>query len=294
MRHGLALGVALCCGLVLGCFSAQPIQTQSLYSARPAFEGPTGNDVVYLAIKLIERPIGDHALNQDIWQLADEQSLDLEHKVLLHENGFRMGQFGGCPPPSLRALIQSNRNCVNPKCIGMRAGNPTTVLLGPSQAHCSFQLACSGQSSLIELDQAQCQLQVIPTLTNQGKTRLQFVPCIKHGQASMMPQPVQNPGGTLSWNMECRYPMETYIQLSWQQTVSDSDFVVIGTWLDRQGTLGQRCFIETEVPPPVQRLLVLRAMRPGQDTELPEDDCLGKSPVIAAQAGRATIRGTRP
>lgn len=293
MRHGLALVGAWCSVLALGCYTPQPVKTLSLYGARAPFEGPTGGDVVQLLVALIERPVGDHALNQDIWQLADEQSLDLEHKVVLHENGFRMGQFGSCPPSSLRDLIRSDRSCVNPRCINMRAGNPTPVLLGPTQSHCSFHLVHSGMDKPVELDQAQCQLQVIPTLTKEGKTRLQFTPGIKHGQSTMTPRSVQDPGGTLRWLMEARQPTESYDHLSWYQTVSDSDYVVIGTWLDKQGTLGQRCFLETDVPPPVQRLLVLRAMRAGQDN-VPPDDYLSKSPAIAAQAGLTTIRGTLP
>src|SRR5262249_14814824 len=159
----------------------------------------------------------DYALNQEIWQLADEQSLDLEHKVLLHQNGFRMGQFGNCPPSSLRDLLQSDRSCLNPKDIYMRAGNPTIVLLGPTQSHCSCQLVRDGDSMPVEMDQAQCQLQVVPTLTKDGKTRLQFTPWIKHGQAAMTPRPIQDPGGTLRWEWECQQPSESYTHLSWQQ-----------------------------------------------------------------------------
>jgi hypothetical protein len=293
MRHGLALVVALCGGLLVGCFTAAPTRTLSLYGRRPTFEGPTGADVVHLLVALIERPVGDHAINQEIWQLADEQSVDLEHKVVLHDNGLRMGQFGSCPPASLNDMIRSHRSCLNPKCISMRAGNPTTVLLGPTQPHFSFQLVDSDQTTTIDLDQAQCQLQVTPTLTKDGKTRLEFAPCIRHGQPSMTPRPIQDPGGTLRWNMMWQKPTESYAQLNWQQTVCDSDWVVIGTFLDKQGTLGQRCFIETEMPPPVQRLLVLRALRTGQDN-LPPEDCLSKSPSIAAQASQTTVRGTPP
>ncbi len=293
MRHGLALGIVLCSGLLLGCFSPQPSKTLSQYSSPPPFEGPTGANVVTLRVVVIERPIGDFALNEEIWKLADEQSLDLEHKILLHENGFRMGQFGSCPPPSLRDLLESDRSCLNPEEIYMRAGNPRTVLLGPSQSPCSFQLVSSGQATPVELDQAQCQLQIVPTLTRDGRIRLQFTPCIKHGQPAMTPGPVKDPGGTLRWEMECRQPLETYTHLSWHQTVSDSDWVVVGTWLDRKGTLGQRCFLETEAPPPVQRLLALRTFRASQPPPASKDG-LGKSPAIAAQASLTTVRGTPP
>jgi len=293
MRHGLALVLALCCGLAQGCFSAQPTRTLSQYGSRAPFQGPTGDDVVHLFVALVERPLGDDALNQEIWQLADEQGVDLEQKVLLHQNGFRMGQFGSSPPSSLLELIRSARSCANPRWRSIRAGNQVTVLLDPRQAHCCFQLVQSGEAKPVELDQAQLQLQVTPTLTRDGKTRLQLTPCIKHGQPSVTTRAVMDPGGILRWDMECQQPVESYPQLSWQQTVSDSDFVVVGTWLNRQGTLGQRCFLETDVPPPLQRLLVLRAWRNGPDNWFNED-CLSKSTAIAAQAGLTTVRGSNP
>ncbi len=291
MRHGLALVLAIGGCLSAGCFSTQPTRTASRYGGTAPFQGPTGDDVVQLLIALIEKPVGDPALNQDIWQLADEQGIDLEHKVALHANGFRMGQFGSSPPASLLDLIHSERSCVNPRCINMRASNPTPVLLGPEQSRCCFQLLRSGDTIPIELERAQCQLQVTPLLNRDGTTRLKFVPCIKHGQPTRITEPVQEPGGTLGWHYEVRQPMAEYQHLSWQQTVSDKDYAIVGTWLDRQGTLGQCCFIETEPPAPIQRLLVLRVMRAGLDSQPPED--LVSKSSIAAQASQ-TVRGTPP
>ncbi len=292
MRHGLAAMLALSTALVQGCFTAPPPRSVSLYNGRAPFQGPTGDDVVHLMVAVIERPLGDQALNQDIWQLADEQGVDLEQKVLLHRNGFRMGQFGNSPPASLRDLTRSARSCATPKGWLVRAGNPVTVLPDPRPTHCTFQLVSQDQTTPVELDQAQIQLQVTPTLTRDGKTQLQFTPRIKHGQPTVTTRPVQEPGGTLSWAMDCQQPVEKYPQLSWQQTVSDGDWLVVGTWLDKQNTLGQRCFLELE-PPPLQRLLVMRAWRNGPETWFSEDS-LSKSSAIAAQAGQATMRGSDP
>jgi hypothetical protein len=292
MRHGLTLVLLMCGAAPLGCFSSQPSRSVSQYGRPSTFLGPTGADVVQVRVALLERPVGDHAINQEIWQLADEQSVDLEHKVALRDNGFRMGQFGSSPPGSLLDLIRSERSCINPECINMRAGNPRLVRLGPVQSHCAFQQIRSGECIPVEMDRVQCHLQVTPTLTREGTTRLEFVPVLKYGQPTMTPQPIQEPGGTLNWRIEMHQPTTSYPQLSWHQTVSDSDYIVIGTWLDRPGTLGQRCFVETETPPPLQRLLVLRALRAGHEPLAPED-WLSKSSSIAAQAG-LTARGTPP
>src|SRR5262249_37608099 len=148
---------------------------------------PTGDDVVQLLVALVERPIGDFALNQEIWELADEQSLDLHGKVLLEENGFRMGQFGTLPPASLRELIRSERSCGNPRRIRTPAGSSTDVLLGPAVSRCAFELRREQQATPVELDQAQGMLVVAPTLVGDGRVQLQFTPAVKHGQPNLLP-----------------------------------------------------------------------------------------------------------
>jgi hypothetical protein len=291
MRLRLAMLLALSLVAGVGCFTAGPERTTTQYGARPPFQGPTGDDVVQLLVALIERPVGDFALNQEIWELADEQSVDLQAKVLLEENGFRMGQFGTQPPGSLRDLVASERSCVNPRRIQMRSGNNTQILLGPSSSRYVFQLRRDGQATPVELDQGQGMLLVTPHFTAEGKVQVQFTPAVKHGQQLLEPRSIQDPGGTLRWDLQVHQPMETYTHLSWQQTVCDSEYIIVGTWLEKHQTLGQSCFIEAEGIAPVQRLLVLRAMHSGQD-EVPANDRLSRSPSLAVQAGLTAVRGS--
>jgi hypothetical protein len=293
MRQVHAMVLALCCGVVLGCFTPESERTTAHYQARSPFQGPTGDKVVQLLVALVERPVGDLALNQEIWSLADEQSIDLERKVLLEDNGFRMGQFGSLPPASLRNLIFSERSCANPRLIRIQSGNPTTVVLGTTQNHCSFELVTAGQKTPVDLDQAVCQFQIVPTLTPDGHTRLEITPLIKHGQIILDRRPITEPSGTLRWDVLARQPVETYSDLAWQQTLEDSEYLIIGAELDRPNTLGQRCFIQVENDPPIQRLLVLRALRGGLDANSAEE-LLSRSPSIAAQAGLSTARGVSP
>jgi hypothetical protein len=293
IRHIQALVLALVSAAMLGCFTAQPDRATSRYQSRMPYDGPMGENTVQLLVALVERPLGDHTLNQEIWELVDEQGLDLEQKVRLHENGLRMGQFGSQPPGSLRELICSERSCANPRRIKMISGNSTTLLLGPTQSHCTFNLVANGQPNLVELDQALCQFQIVPTLAPDGGTRLQITPIIKHGQTTLEPRSVKDPSGTLRWELLPEQPVETYADLSWQQTVGENEYLVIGAWLDRPDTLGQRCFIQSDTDAPIQRVLVLRALRGGVEA-IPPDDLLNKSPPIAAQASLPTIRGVQP
>src|SRR5262249_53098611 len=148
--------------------------------------GPTGSDVIQMDVALVERPIGDRYINQDFWDFADEQIVALERKAVLEDNGFRIGQVGGITPAELQALLTSERSCANPRRIQLHAGKETALLLGPALAHCQFQIDHDGRSAPVILEQAQCTLEVLPTLTREGRIQLQFTPQIHHGETTLM------------------------------------------------------------------------------------------------------------
>src|SRR5262249_8310944 len=165
-----------------------------------SFHGPTGPDVIQMDVALIERPVGDRYINTDLWDLADEQVLEADHKGLLRENGLRVAQVDGIPPAGLQSLLTSESSCANPRRIRMRAGNTRTLLLGPSPPQCRFQIKQAlGEPAIVTLEQAQCTLLVVPTKTNDGHVRLQFTPQILHGETTLRPRP--DPSGS-RWVLE--------------------------------------------------------------------------------------------
>ncbi len=104
---------------------------------------------MFLDVAIIERPLGDSFLNQELWSEADEQAIradvgeqavSLERKTALEKNGFRVGQVGGLMPPAkLLSLLLSPRSC-QPHRVQLHAGNATTIPLGPVWPHCRCQL----------------------------------------------------------------------------------------------------------------------------------------------------------
>src|SRR5262245_61623005 len=137
MRHTTAMVLALWAGLVGGCFTVNPEQAPARRDAARPFSGPTGEDVVQLFVALVERPVGDRVLNREVWELADEQLLEGEHKVLLEDNGFRVGLLAGQPPPCLQELIDNERSRAALRRIRLRANHPTAVPLGPPWPRCT-------------------------------------------------------------------------------------------------------------------------------------------------------------
>jgi hypothetical protein len=288
MRHCQAVALALLAGPLAGCFPVAPQQSSSPYGP-PTFASPGGRDAVQLEVAVLERPVGDRFINRDLWELADEEA-NLDRKVALESNGFRVCQIGGTPPARLLALLRSERSCANPRRLSLAAGKATPVVLGPVWPRCDFELHRGALAVPVELSQAQCQLQVVPA-PEDGKVNLSFTPVVKHGETSMRPCAVAQADGSRRWELQTEQPCESYPWLNWELAVLPTEYVIVGTMLERPGTLGHRCFLETEGQSPVQRLLVLRAGRSA--TEAWGEELQGRAPPLALQAG-SSARGTAP
>ena len=128
MRRWLALLLALTAGCAAGCFAGHTTRAASLFEPLRPLLGPTGTDAVQLDVALIERPTGDRFLNEELWDLADEQGVAFEKKAALDDNGIRVGLIGGMPPAGLQALLTSERSCANPR---RCASRPATACRSP-------------------------------------------------------------------------------------------------------------------------------------------------------------------
>lgn len=290
MRQSLGVVFALAAASLSGCFTAPADPAVGRYEARLPFTTVAGDDVVQLDVFLVERPAGDPCVNREAWELADEEVLK-DRKSLLEENGLRACVLGDAPPDGLRELLGSERSCANPRRLRLHAGLPAQIVLGPPAARLRFRLGQEGRTADVELDEAQCLLQVTTRLTDDGRLNLQFAPQVRHGEAVSMPQPKREASGTLHWDIRTEQPTETYGGLSWELTVAPNTYVAVGTLLDRPDTLGQRAFLSAEAPR-TQRLLVLRAGRALAGG--PAEGAGGRQPPLASQAGWVAARGAGP
>jgi hypothetical protein len=287
--------LALFAGALAGCFTGQPVRSLSRLGPGP-LAGPAGAEVVQIDVAVVERPLGDAYLNHDLWLLADEQSFwngAHEQKGTVEGNGFRVGQFVGLPPGQLQGLLTSPRSCPDPHRLTVRAGNPTAVDLGPVWKRCDFLLRQGPGVAAVELADAQCLLEIVPTLTDDGRTLLHFTPCVRHGKPLLVPRPTQDPSGWRRWECSARQAEEAFAALSWELTVAPNEYVVVGTLLRRAETLGRRCFVGGEKSEDTQRLLVLRTGRSPAPAPPPDEEFV-RSPPIALRAGWATARGRAP
>lgn len=294
MCRWLAVLIALGCGALGGCFSAHKERTTAR-SYGPPMVGVIGDDVVYLDVAVIERTLGDAFLNHDLWCEADEEvvhvenepGVNLERKSALEKNGFRIGQVGGLLPSKLQNLLTSERSCQTRR-IQLHAGHETTLACGRLWPHCRYRLLHDDRPATVEVDEAQCELEVVPSLDDEGRIRLSFTPRIKHGEVKPAIVPVLDADGQLRWDRQENQAEEVYSWLDWTLTLVPNEYVVLGALLGTGETLGEQFFLTREDDHPiVQRLLVLRATH----VPTPAHEDLGRCPPLALRASLITARG---
>src|SRR5439155_19442931 len=88
----------------------------------------------------------------------------------------------GSLPGELQAMLKNEHFCINPRTQFLRAGSSLPLALGPAVPSCAFRVYHDGQDDEAEYEQAQCELLVEPTRTEDGKTRLRFTPRVTFGE----------------------------------------------------------------------------------------------------------------
>src|SRR5262249_1100216 len=153
------------------------------------------------------RPIGDRALNEKLWAYADEQTVALEQRAILEDNGFRVGQVGGMAPPDLQNLLTSEKSLANARRLTAHAGEPKQLPLGAPAPQCRFQIQHEETATPVALEQTEYTFEVVSALTPDGRTRLHFTPVLPHGRSEQMIRPAADRSGLMLANEK---PVERY------------------------------------------------------------------------------------
>jgi hypothetical protein len=233
-----------------------------MFGGLSPFRGPTGADVVQLEWGLIERPVGDRYLNEDVWTLANEQVIPLDRKDELETNGLRIASIGGLLPAEFLELVRSERSNPAPQRKQVRSGHPTLLALGPIREKCSLAtppgIYIMGGFWPGLLYDAQLGIAVTPSLADDNKVRLSFTPQIEHGELKMSIRPAADGSG---WTNTPQRITDKYGALSWDVTLAPNDYLLVGCWFKSANCFGKEAFVRVDEPRPVQRLLVIRAAR---------------------------------
>jgi hypothetical protein len=264
----------------------EPARTTSWLRRQHLLPPEIENQIVQLELPLLERPLGDPFLNQELWQYTDEMIVDLDHKAAIEDNGYRVGKIVGMTPGKLHDLLRSERSCSNPQRRIFPSGHNVLQYLSAVQPHCDFAVQLGKQVREESFDQARFCLDIKATLTNDGKTRLTFTPKVENGEQTF---PFQPDPDKQTWTMRFEKPCQSYPELSWDAVLAPGEYLVIGAAAGKVNSLGYRSFVQ-EDGNPVQRLLVLRTNRAigGDDSAAASREELARSersPCLAVRAG---------
>ncbi len=291
MRLGCLLLPALLVAAMIGCTTDAPIRSTAWFKSRPGFHGLTGNDVVQIEWALLECPVGDHYLNEKLWTLTNEQIVPLERKAILEDNGLRIAQLGGLLPTEFQDLLHSERTNPRPRRRQVRAGQSTTLPLGPIRTKCHLKSlpGISESANSNEFVNTTFGLLLTPTMASDGKVRLSILPQVQFGDPKVVVKPTEDGSG---WSRQEQVRTEHLDALKSEVVLTAEDYLLIGGWFGRQETFGQEAFIRVDEPRPVQRLLVVRvgAQLTEPLMDVAEDETAPTAPPIAAQAPRSTSR----
>jgi hypothetical protein len=294
MCRWLALILVLAAAALGGCFSGNKDRGTARQSG-PPMAGVVGEDVVYLDVAVLSRTLGDVFLNRELWNQADEEivhidgepAVSLERKRALEKNGFRVGQVGGMLPSKLHDLLTSERSCQTRR-IELHADHETVLSCGPSSPQCHYRLVHDDLSATVDRDKARCELEVVPSLAEEGRIRLRFTPRVKYGDVKAAFVPIRESDGQRRWDRQEDQAEDVYPWLSWTLTLAPNEYVVVGALVDKGDTLGEQFFLTREDGLPiVQRLVVLRATH----VPTPVHENLGRTAPLALRASLITARG---
>jgi len=293
-RDWSILGLLVCLLGMTGCaVLPEPARTTSWLRRQNPFAKSIDDQEVKLFVALLERPIEDPFINQELWSHTDEMIVDMDRKAAVDDNGYRVGQIVGMPPGKLQDLLKSERYCLNSRCRIMPSGHSVPVFLGPVLPTCEFVVQEGKNTHEETLDKTRFCFDVKGTLTNDGKTRLTFTPKVEYGENTLpfVPDPDQN-----AWTIRIERPSTMYKELSWDVVLAPGEYLVVGAILDKDKSLGHRSFVQEEGTG-VQRLLVLRTARSvnGGDSHEPTMEDIARSqtsPCLALQASMTAVRGS--
>ena len=270
MRIGplkLVLLLATFCG-TQGCMHQDALDTRHWLLGQKALglKGVEGDDAIIVCLAVVERPINDPYIHAALWEMVDEQVIPFESKVRLAENGIRAGVLGGQPPQAFLDILGSDRSCINPRQIQTRFGQPVIATIGSTRDEIAYRLKSTNETPDWLQAKATCQWEVIVNQGEPGRLKVTICPLVKHGESQMSPRAVHDKSGILTWQLQNQQHVERHATGQIEVETRAGEFLLVGAFGEKNETLGNTWFRQTDPRGSVQRMLVIRAARKGGET----------------------------
>jgi hypothetical protein len=208
--------------------------------------------------QLIERPIGDAFIDQELWQHVEPVGSP-ETRSLLTENGIRIGVLGRIMPPQLQAILSTKADQVGPPQLMTFNNRKETVIptAGPlAEAHFNVLTDLAGRPMTCAFREVKCGVLVRPAEGNDGRVRLWCEPQLQHGNRQQHYRPSED--GTQLTAFE-EVPTERFPRLGFEVPLRPNECLVIGCNAELAEAIGHTLFSAEAAGNPRQRLLVVRS-----------------------------------
>ncbi|VTU00080.1 Uncharacterized protein OS=Planctomyces limnophilus (strain ATCC 43296 / DSM 3776 / IFAM 1008 / 290) GN=Plim_2225 PE=4 SV=1 [Gemmataceae bacterium] len=272
--------LVLACVSGAGCVHRRPSVTTIVKSLTP----PRQIEGLVVESVLVEQPLGDTFIDRDLWTEVTPVGSP-ETRVLLDENGLRVGVVSGTGPQKLQTLLGSETDTVSPQLTTFQMRKDTVLPTATPPGACQYEVRTDlgGRATAVELTQARCGVLVRPQQTADGRVRVWCEPQVQHGDRKQWLRP--NEDGT-KFAQHNEVPTEKYAALGVEATLGPDDYLVLGWDAAAADTLGSVLFSADAGGRPRQRVLVIRARpaTPQPPPDLPPITGATSRPSVAAQA----------
>ncbi|MBX9584210.1 MAG: hypothetical protein K2X87_28255 [Gemmataceae bacterium] len=258
--------VGACAVLVLavaavGCFTPAGRRSEALRPPTPAGLPPALPDGLYVESVLLERPLGDPALDRELWEGGS--AVPPHVRALLAENGLRVAVLGGTPPPAFRRLLESGADAHDGR--GQSFANRKDEVVptaGPTDP-CSFAVlpTLAGERARFDLRKARGGVLVRPERAADGRVKVWCEPRVQHGERADEIRPTADGTG---FTVQGVVPVERFPALGFEVTLGPDDYLLIGSPAAGADTLGSVLFTADAGGRPRQRVLAVRAAWRGE------------------------------
>jgi len=267
---GVLLALASC-----GCLAPKTHQASLPPSLlRPA---SASDDSVTLEIFFARFSLGADDLNQELWNLVDEQHLDSETRRQLARNGMRAGIVGTQIPDPLAQLMQlSDRPLtedekkqgvsldveprVSKRLLQLRFGKRGEIVASPVVEELSLLMTHNEVLEGKTLLKAQAVFTAQVERHDGRSSLLSLLPELRHGQPQ---QQWTGQDGILRLDMS--RDREIFEQLQIKTAIAPGQILLIGCQATAPGSLGHHFFTEDSSEGRIQKLLVIRAVQVPSD-----------------------------
>lgn len=279
MRVAVLL-LVLACVPGAGCVHRRPSVPTIVKSMAP----PRPIEGLVVESVLVEQPLGDTFIDRDLWNEVARVGSP-ETRVLLEENGLRVGIVSGTGPQKFQTLLASETDTVSPQLTTFQMRKDTVLPTATPPEACKYEVRTDlgGKPTPVELTHARCGVFVRPQQTPDGRVRVWCEPQVQHGDKQQWLRP--NEDGT-KFAQHTEVPTEKYAPLGVEATLGPDDYLVIGFDTSVPDSLGSVLFSADAGGRPRQRVLVIRARAatPQAAPDLPPIAGASKRPPVAAQA----------